>query len=274
MKKIFALIAILMAVFTNSAAAAGNPGCVLMKFTDDTRFDLVESAESLSDLVMEKLVASKKFRLMETRPLDENIEIQLYDEKMRDLQYLEEAVRNTEGTVDLSLLFEGTGFDENKAQSISSAQVGQIIDPEITSAIGAAHNAEYLIQGTIINLGTGSWWSEDFEKLSGAINLASALMGSSIPLGPLGDIIGGIDIGKIGVGVQCDLRVIKAQTGEVIWQKRVVGVHDQVNVSLGIVTVGNRKLNNNFYTKAMDKAAQKIVDALTADMAAQKLFTK
>ena len=274
MKKFFALIAILMAVFTNSAAAAENPGCVLMKFTDDTRFDLVESAESLSDLVMEKLIASKKFRLMETRPLDENIEIRLYDEKMRDLKYLEEAVQNAEGAVDLSLLFEGTGFDENKAQSIASAQVGQIIDPEITSAIGAAHKADYLIQGTIINLGTGAWWSEDFEKLSGALNLASVFMNSAIPLGALGDVIGGIDVGKIGLGVQCDLRVIKAETGEVVWQKRVVGIHDQTNLSLGIVTIGSRKLNNNFYAKAMDKAAQKIVDALVEDMTAKKLFTK
>ena len=245
-----------------------------MKFTDDTRFDLVESAASLSDLVMEKLMSSGKFRLMETRPIDENIEIQLYDEKMRDLKYLEEAVKNSEGAVDLNLLFEGTGFDENKAQSIATAQVGQIISPEITSAIGAAHKADYLIQGTIINLGTGSWWSEDFEKLSGALNLASAFLNNAIPLGAIGDVLGGIDVGKIGIGVQCDLRIIKAETGEVVWQKRVVGVHEQTNVSLGIVTVGSRKLNNNFYAKAMDKAAQKIVDALTADMAAKKLFVK
>lgn len=274
MKKFFALVTVLAAILSGTANAAENPGCVLMKFTDDTRFDLVESADSLSDLVMEKLIASKKFKLMEARPLDENIEIQLYDEKMRDLKYLEEAVQNSEGTVNLSLLFEGTGFDENKAQSIASAQLGQIVDPEITSAIGAAHRADYLIQGTIINLGTGSWWSEDFEKLSGALNLASAFMNSAIPLGALGDVVGGVDVGKIGIGVQCDLRIIKAATGEVIWQKRVVGIHSQTNVSLGPVSIGSRKLNNNFYAKAMDKAAQKIVDALVEDVAANKLFLK
>ena len=275
MKKIFALIAILAAALTGSnASAAENPACVLMKFTDDTRFDLVESAESLSDLVMEKLIASKKFRLMETRPLDENIEIQLYDEKMHELKYLEEAVQNSEGTINLTPLFEGTGFDENKAQSIASAQTGQFINPEITSAIGAAHKAEYLIQGTIINLGTGAWWSDDFEKLSNALNLASMFMNTAIPLGALGDALSVIDVGKIGVGVQCDLRVIKAETGEVIWQKRVVGIHDQTNLNLGVVTIGSRRLNNNFYAKAMDKAAQKIVDALVADAVSQKLFTR
>ncbi len=280
MKKIFLLLMFLM---TTSTAAA-NPSCVLMKFTDDTRFDLVESAESLSDLVMEKLIASKKFQLMETNPIDKNIEIQLYHEKLRDLKFLEDAVKKAEDAanvetseelktveekaetvIDLTPLFEGVGFDENRAQSIATAQVGQVIDPEITSAIGKEHNADYLIQGTIINLGTGTWWNEDFEKLSNTLNMVSGLANTSVPLGILGDVLSGMEVGKIGVGVQCDLRVIKAATGEVIWSKRVVGVHEQINLSLGIVSFGNRKLNNNFYAKAMDKAAQKIVNALVAD---------
>ena len=305
MKKIF-LTLLLILMTTTTASAAENPSCVLMKFTDDTRFDLVESADSLSDLVMEKLIASKKFRLMETDPIEEDIEIKLYNEKLRDLRFLEEAVKKAEEPVeipitenpkietledlkvdaeklnvteekvdavkkvekrviDLTPLFEGVGFDEKRAQSIATAQTGQIIDPEITSAIGKAHNAEYLIQGTIINLGTGNWWNEDFENISNALNTFSGLANTSVPLGMVGDILSGLDVGKIGVGVQCDLRVIKAETGEVVWSKRVVGVHDQVSLSLNIVSIGNRKLNNNFYAKAMDKAAQKIVDSLVED---------
>jgi hypothetical protein len=224
---------------------------------------------------MEKLIASKKFRLMETNPIEEDIEIKLYDEKLRDLRFLEDAIKKAaqpvetptveQQVIDLTPLFEGVGFDEKRAQSIATAQVGQIIDPEITAEIGKQHNAEYLIQGTIINLGTGAWWNDDFEKLSSAMNVLSGLANTSVPLGMVGDILSGIDVGKIGVGVQCDLRVIKAETGEVVWSKRVVGVHDQINMSLGIVSIGSRKLNNNFYTKAMDKAAQKIVDALVTD---------
>lgn len=285
MKKIFLLLTIIFSL-SSTASAAENPSCVLMKFTDDTRFDLVESAASLSDLVMEKLIASKKFRLMETDPIEEDIEIKLYNEKLRDLRFLEEAIKKSEvpaeipkidtpedlkitevktPKINLTPLFEGVGFDEKRAQSIATAQVGQIIDPAITSEIGKQHNAEYLIQGTIINLGTGNWWSDDFEKISTAMNALSGLANTSVPLGMVGDILSGIDVGKIGVGVQCDLRVIKAETGEVVWSKRVVGVHDQVNLSLGVVSIGSRKLNNNFYAKAMDKAAQKIVDALVED---------
>ena len=269
MKKFFVLILATLTI-SFSASCAASPTCILMKFTDDTRFDKIESAASLSDLVMEKMIASGKFNLTETRPLDENIEIKLYNENLRDLNYLRTAIE----TGDFNPLFESEGFDETKVQSIATAQVGQIITPEITQAIGAAHNAEYLIQGTIINLGAGAWWSDDYAVLSGTLNLVSSLMTSAIPLGGAGDLLGGIDINKTGIGVQSDIRIIKAATGEVIWSKRVVGVNEQVNLNLGLISIGNRKLNNNLYTKAMDKAAKKIVDAMLADMATGKLFLK
>ncbi len=51
-----------------------------------------------------------------------------------------------------------------------------------------------------------------------------------------------------------------------------MGVSEQVNLSLGIISIGSRKLNNNFYAKSMDKAAQKIVEALLEDMKEKKLF--
>ena len=267
MKKFLVTLVLTLTLLNFSSSCAANPTCIFMKFTDDTRFDKLDTAETLSEEVMLKLVASGKFNFSETRPLDEDIETKLYNENLRDLKYLETAIE----TGDFNPLFEGEGFDERKAAAISSAQVGQIISPEITSAIGREHNAEYLIQGTIINLGTGAWWRDDYEALSGALNLATAALSSAIPLG---DFVGGVDISKTGIGVQCDVRIIKAATGEVIWNRRVVGVNEQVNLDIGLISIGNRKLNNNLYAKAIDTAAQKIVDAMLEDMAAGKLFAK
>ena len=252
---------VLLFVMLMVSTAEAAPTFVLMKFTDDTRYDLIESAESLSDLVMEKLIASGKVTLKETYPLDEKIEAQLYDEKMRDLRQLETAFETNE----FNALFESEGFDENKAQSIATAQVGQIITPEITSAIGLKHGADYLIQGTIINLGTGGWWNESFERLSDDVNKASALHGISADMGAISDVMT-IDITTTGVGVQCDVRIIEAATGKVIWTKRVVGVHEQKSFDFLFMTIGNRKLNNNLYAKAMNKAADKIVAALVDDL--------
>lgn len=279
-KKLYKALA--AAVISASCAAptvfaADNPTCVLMTFTDDTRYDAIESAATLSDLVMEKMIASGKFNLKETKPLGENMEKMLYDEKTMELTNFEAAMRNGNFTP----LFEGAGFSETKAQSIATAELGQIVTPSITQKIGADHKAEYLVQGTIINLGAGPWWSEDFAVMSQAINTASNVLGAPVAsalsgaLGPLGSIFsGGFDIKRTGVGVQSDIRIIKASTGEVVWKKRVIGISDQKLVSVGLVKFGTAKLNADLYSKAMDKAATTIVNSLVADMDAKKLFQK
>ena len=275
---IAAAIAGMVAVMPVSAGAAdGNPTCVLMKFTDDTRFDAIETAASLSDLLMEKMVASGRFNLKETRPLDENMERMLYDEKTRELAGFEAALSGN----DFSKLFEGPGFSEEKAQSIATASLGQIVTPSITGDIGRAHGVEYLLQGTIVNLGTGNWWNEDYALMSQAINMAASLAAAPIAsalggaMGPLGGLLGNVDVKRTGIGVQSDVRLIKASTGEVVWSKRMVGICDQNKVTFGgLVSIGTDKLTANLYTKAMDRMATRIVDELIADMDAGKLFVK
>lgn len=268
-------------IFTTYCEAAvnsksGNPTCVLMKFSDDTRYDLIESADFLSELVMEKMIASGRFNLKETRPINEDMENMLYDEKIRELSGIEEGLR----TGDFNELFEGAGFKENKAQSIATAAIGQFVTPEITSEIGEIHGADYLIQGTIINLGTGNWWNQDFSTMSAAINMVSSIAAAPVAsalsgaLGPLGGLLGGVNIQKAGIGVQSDIRIIKADTGEVIWSKRVIGIQEQKQFDFGLVRIGHTKLNSEMYAKAMNKAADNIVNSLIADMDAHKLFVK
>ena len=81
-----------------------------------------------------------------------------------------------------------------------------------------------------------------------------------------------IDVSTTGVGVQCDVRIIEAATGKVVWSKRVVGVQSQKSFDFLFMTIGNRKLNNNLYTKAMNKAADKIVAALISDLGSGFLY--
>ncbi|MBR5913782.1 MAG: hypothetical protein IKZ58_05430 [Selenomonadaceae bacterium] len=259
-----------------SAAREDNPTCVLMKFTDDTRYDAINSADRLSDLVLEKMIASKKFNLKEFEPIDENLEARLYDEKVDEFTNFDTAISSN----DYNEFFEGDGFQENKAQSIATASVGQIVTPEITSEIGKNHGAEYLIQGTIINLGTGAWMNEDLEIISGAVaGLAAAYASyaSNIVSGSFGDVmggIGGVNMTIKGIGVQCDIRIIKAATGEVIWSKRVLGIGESQLISVGLVTFGHSNLSDALYSKAINKAADKIVDALLEDMKDNSLFVR
>ena len=265
-----------------SAADATRPTCVLMKFTNDTRYQEVDAADVLSDLVMEKMIASGNFNIKETRPIDKNMERMLYDEKMREATNANQAMRNG----DYGVLFEGAGFNERKAQSISTATEGQIVTPSITSAIGKAHGAGYLIQGTIINMGNGGWIDPDLEGIATAFRFlgegASQLARSGAlrsnggtGLGAAGlamSLIGSMKQENFAIGVQCDLRIINAQTGEVVWVKRVTGVNVITKTSMARISVGSTKSNNELYAKALDNAAQDIVDAMTTDLRVRMLL--
>lgn len=262
---------------TVTLTAFANPSCVLMRFTDDTRYDRVESAATLSDLVMEKLLNSGKFNFKETKVIDKNLEKLLYDEKAAVFQNARYAMNYG----DYNTLFEGQGFNEKWAQSIASARLGQIVSPVIVSSIGRQHNAEYLIQGTILNLGSGDWMENKIADAAQYANTAMSMMGGSGaanmmgPLGPLSSLASSINVKKTGVGVQADLKVIKVSTGEVIWQKEVVGKDTQKQISLfGGIKIGSDKLNNDMYYKAMEDTAQSIADALIADADAGKMFVK
>lgn len=262
---------------TVTLTAFANPSCVLMRFTDDTRYDRVESAATLSDLVMEKLLNSGKFNFKETKVIDKNLEKLLYDEKAAVFQNARYAMNYG----DYNTLFEGQGFNEKWAQSIASARLGQIVSPVIVSSIGRQHNAEYLIQGTILNLGSGDWMENKIADAAQYANTAMSMMGGSGaanmmgPLGPLSSLASSINVKKTGIGVQADLKVIKVSTGEVIWQKEVVGKDTQKQISLfGGIKIGSDKLNNDMYYKAMENTAQVIADTLITDADAGEIFVK
>ena len=258
---------------TTCFAADANFSCVLMKFTDDTRFDRVESTGSLSDLVLEKLLNSGKFNFKETKVIDQNMEKMLYDERLQEFQNARAAM----GWGDYNKLFEGPGFNENRAQSIASAQLGQVINPEITRAIGSQHNADYLIQGTILNLGTGDWMNTDIQTAVTAANTAASVLGGPGAagfLGPLGALASAVSVKETGIGVQADLRLIKAATGEVVWYKEITGKDIQKQYNVMGIKIGSDKLNNEMYFKAMEATSQLIADAIIADQQAGKLAVK
>ena len=223
-----------------------------MKFTNDTRYQNIDSAALLSDLVMEKLLARTNLNFIETRPLDEDLEMQLYDEKTRDILATETGAKRG----NFNILFENGTFDKNHAQSIATAEVGQIVSPAITSKIGSQHGAEYLIQGTIISMGS-------------SFNRSEVTIPIPIPGGPLGLV--SFDEKTYVIGVVVDVRLIKASTGEVIWKKTATGTKSNANVAN---LVGSSKLNSEMYNAAMAECAEKIATEFKEDLKADKVFVK
>lgn len=273
MKKLFISTLAALAMTFATGTAFANPSCIMLRFEDDTRFDRVETTGTLSDLILEKLVNSGKFNFKETKPINESMEKKLYDEKANELENLKWAMQRG----DYNKLFEGPGFNENRAQSIATANLGQIVSPDITKAIGNQHGAEYIIQGTIINLGAGGWTDNKISTIANSVvNVVSHLgsMGAANFLGPLGAIAGAVSVKKGTLGVQADVRAINASTGEVVWQKRVTGLDITKQVGVGFVKVGTTKLNNEMYFKAVEDAATKIANTLIEDATANQLFVK
>ena len=249
MKKFFAVLTVIFVLAISATVFAETPTCVMLKFTNDTRFKNIDSAAVLSDLVMEKILASGKFNLQETTPIAEDIEAMLYDEKQRDVLNAEASIRSG----NFNILFESGTFDAKHAQSVATAEVGQIVSPDITSTIGRNHGAEYLIQGTIINLGNG--------KADSRNNV-------------LGIYGGQTGVKTSAIGVVADVRIIKASTGEVIWNRTATGTKKNSLVQVGVFKFGSTKLNAEMYNTAMERTAQEIVDGLLEDLEAGKLFVK
>ena len=270
MKKLISILTlILMTIFSTSALAADASTCILLKFSNDTRFRNIDSASVLSDLVVEKMLNSGRFNLSETKAIDENIIAMLYDEKTREILSVQSEINRGNFTP----LFEGPAFDESKVQTIATAQVGQTISSSITSKIGSQHNAQYLIQGTIINIGQGDWLNRDVENFAQAANiLRSASAVAGLPV--MGGLLSSASVKEVSIGVQTDLRIIEAATGKVIWRKVVTGLSKKTQEKIGGLTSGSAKLDSNMYGEAMEDAAQKIVESMMKDLTLYMIYNR
>ncbi|MBR2215496.1 MAG: hypothetical protein IJ849_07035 [Selenomonadaceae bacterium] len=220
------------------AGAADQPSCVVMKFSNDTRFKKTDADAVLSDLVVEKMIASGKFQMKETRPLTAETEALLYDENARMKQGMREVMQGGSFTT----LFEGPGFNSVEAYSIASAERGQLVSPAIVKKIGQDHQVDYLVQGTIDYIGTSKKSNEDFST------------------------------GKMTV--RCTLRLIQANTGKVIWIKSLDASDTNTSMKVSFFTIGSSKLDMNLYSKMLDKAAKKIVEKLITDLDAGSLLAE
>lgn len=253
-----------------AATASQSPSCVVMKFSDDTRYKGLESDERFAELVMEKLVDSGRFKLQTQKPIGKDMEEMLYNERRQEFVDAKRAIESG----DLSAVFEGQAFKDEMANTLSTADKGQIVAPAVTSRIGKESNAEYLIHGTIVNLGKGTWEDTDFKS---GTSLAATVLQNIPGLGLFGSIGGGLlrNANKVDTsfGVMVDMRVIRASDGKVVWNQRSQArVKKTKNFSVGLYNKSNASLNETDYVKALDKAAQEVVKGMVKDLDEHKLF--
>lgn len=245
------------------------PTCVLMKFSDDTRFKALESDERFSDLVMEKLLDSGKVSLQVQTPINKDMEDMLYNERSQEFIDAKRAIESG----DLSAVFEGQAFSDEMANTFSTAEQGHIITPSLTGRIGKENGAEYLIHGTIVELGKGSWDDVGFNT---GMSIGAAVLQNIPGLGIIGGIAGSIMQSAhkedMGFGVVADMRIIRAEDGKVVWNKRTsVRSKKTKNLNVSLYSKDSSALNETDYVKALDKAAKALVDDMVKDINEHRL---
>lgn len=246
---------------------APRPTCVMMKFTDETRFHRLDSDERFAELMLDKLLATGKFNLQSTKPIPQDMEAMLYTDRYQEMQDAKTAIENN----DLSAVFEGPTFSDQYTLTLSTAEKGQTLASGVTSRIGAENNAEYLIQGTIVSLGKGSWEDADFRL---GTSLASAVLNYIPGGGIFGALINNMSKEDTGFGVIADLRIIRADTGEVVWSEREQARAGKSQMNFVLANSGGTDLSETDYVKALDKVADKIVQKLVKDIDENKVFLK
>ena len=245
------------------------PTCVLMKFSDDTRFKALESNERFSDLVMEKLLESGKVSLQVQTPINKDMEDMLYNERSQEFLDAKRAIESG----DLSAVFEGQAFSDETANTFSTAEQGHIITPSLTSRIGKENEAEYLIHGTIVELGKGAWDDVEFNM---GMSIGAAVLQNIPGLGIFGGIASSVmqsaHKSDMGFGVVADMRIIRAADGKVVWNKRAsVRSKKTKNMNIAIYSTDSAALNETDYVKALDKAAKELVDDMVKDINEHRL---
>lgn len=252
-KKIVLAIAFAALVMPLSRVSA-EATCAMLTFSDNTRFYKIGGAGMLSDLVLEKLVTSGKISFKETKPLAGESVTQLYDEDGK----MYKIINQCRATGNYNPVFEGRQFDTAYARSVDLAVEGDIVEPELVQQIGRESGVTYLIQGTIDNYGTG----KGVDGLGTASMVATMLTG--IP-------IFGLSSDESILGVSCTMRVIEAETGKVVWCKKMYEQASVTSVDMGKLSVGTDEMNSKMYYDAMDKVAEKLSATFLEDLQMHKL---
>ena len=166
-------------------------------------------------------------------------------------------------TGNLDVMFSGEGFNPSKAGSLDDAVTGQIVQPELIRAIGIKNGADYLIHGTVEQFGL-------CKDVDGTIGFVAAIASAAGVPGV--GILSGAQTEKTFLGVAVSLRIIEANTGKVVWDKKIIGYSHVTSFNNSEISIGANKLSSETFHKAMTEAAENIVQAMLEDSALQKFF--
>ena len=227
------MLIFLQAFATNQVFAASKTiapaSTVVLRFVDNTQFSEINTAKMAGELLLTELFDCKYLVLMERFPVDSALNaedrINVTDEKEW------EAVDNQ----DFDYLF------QTKERNMNKKGCGDFVSKEETNVIGEKYHADYLLHGTIEFLGASVATDEILKYFTGISRTTPYL--------------------TAGIAV----RLIHANTGEVVWAKRVRAISKDNYFEYKGIGSGTKQLNSELFRKAIQKACEITRRELTTD---------
>lgn len=210
----------------------GEVSMVVLKFDDNTPYKTWNTAEVMEDLLISGLVDFPGIVLVERKYSKKALAIEQSFNGMsiKDINTLDDGVNKFDAIYD------------NVVGQASVQKTGDILNLESSQYLGKFYEADYLLHGTIDYLGTSE----------------SSFM-SPIPKYDFSYKAPCLD-------AVVTIRIIRAQTGKVVWLLQERGSSKESLWKYRGVTIGSDELNNQLFVEALTKIDKKVLHKLEKDI--------
>lgn len=205
-----------------------NVSMVVLSFDDNTPYKSWQTAEVMEELMLSDIMNFPEFDLMERSTVKEAV---IAEQSLNGT-----SGDNIVGSDDFDAIYDGV------AGQACLQRIGDKVNPDKTKYLGEAHHAEYLLHGSIDYLGTGE---SSFMSPLPAYDFSYKA--------PYLDAV-------------VTIRLIKADTSEVIWLTQQRGASKESLWKYKGVAIGSDELNNQLFVEALEKISKKVMKQLAEDM--------
>lgn len=222
------IVQILVLCMSISSMCLANVSMVVLSFDDNTPYKSWQTAEVMEELLLSDIMNFSEIDLMERSTVKEAV---IAEQSLNGTN-----VDNIVGSDDFDAIYDGV------AGQACLQRIGDKVNPDKTKYLGEAHHAKYLLHGSIDYLGTGE---SSFMSPLPAYDFSYKA--------PYLDAV-------------VTIRLIKADTGEVIWLTQQRGASKESLWKYKGVAIGSDELNNQLFVEALEKISKKVMKQMSEDM--------
>lgn len=237
-------------VLITSPTYAKYATCFVIPFTDQTSYKKIGTNDIYSELVIFYLFDSGELILKE-EPFENKLNIDgLYNANYVYQANIKSAMENN----NFNDIFDGGIAEDKIALNVIQAKYNQIVAPDIIADIARKYDAEYIIQGNVLRIGNDKRTMDDEQKLA---NVASGTIRAL-----LGVNLGVVDVSKYGISLTCDLKLIRASDGMVVWEAWCPTFVGRPGMSMTNVQAGAKNADSEMFYQAVDQQAKILASGL------------